>query len=105
MVFLSEADVEQALLAHFQALGYCIEGEEEIGPDGRCPERESHGEVVLQKRFEEAVARLNPALPQEARADAVRRVLQSELPSLLEENRRLHKLMIEGVDVRRYREP
>lgn len=102
MAFLSEAEVEQALLAQFQALGYCIEGEEDIGPDGRRPERESHGEVVLQKRFEQAVARLNPALPQEARADAVRRVLQSELPSLLEENRRLHKLMTEGVDVEYY---
>lgn len=102
MAFLSEAEVEQALLAQFQALGYCIEGEEDIGPDGRRPERESHGEVVLRKRFEEAVARLNPALPQEARADAVRRVLQSELPSLLEENRRLHKLMTEGVDVEYY---
>jgi type I site-specific deoxyribonuclease, hsdR family len=32
----------------------------------------------------------------------VRRVLQSELPSLLEENRRLHKLMTEGVDVEYY---
>lgn len=102
MAFLSEAEVEQTLLAQFQALGYCIEGEEDIGPDGRRPERESHGEVVLRKRFEEAVARLNPALPQEARADAVRRVLQSELPSLLEENRRLHKLMTEGVDVEYY---
>lgn len=102
MAFLSEAEVEQALLAQFQELGYCIEGEEDIGPDGRCPERESHGEVVLRKRFEEAVARLNPALPQEARTDAVRRVLQSELPSLLEENRRLHKLMTEGVDVEYY---
>lgn len=46
MAFLSEAEVEQALLAQFQALGYCIEGEEDIGPDGRRPERESHGEEI-----------------------------------------------------------
>lgn len=99
MTFLSEAEVEQALLAQFQTLGYCIECEENIGPDGKRPERESHAEVVLQKRFKAAVARLNPALPQEAQAEAVRQVLQSELPSLLEENRRLHKLLTEGVDV------
>ena len=99
MTFLSEADVEQALLAQFQTLGYCIEHEADIGPDGKRPERASHGEVVLQKRFEKAVARLNPALPQEARDGAVRQVLQSGLPSLLEENRRLHKLLTEGVDV------
>ena len=102
MVFLSEAAVEQALLDQLRALDYSIEREEDIGPDGHRPERESHDEVVLKKRFEDAVARLNPGLPLEARQDAIRKVTQSELPSLLEENRRLHKLMTEGVDVEYY---
>ncbi|MDR6213631.1 type I restriction endonuclease subunit R [Paracidovorax wautersii] len=102
MAFLSEAAVEQALLDQLRSLDYSIEREEDIGPDGHRPERESHDEVVLKKRFEDAVARLNPGLPLEVRQDAVRRVMQSELPSLLEENRRLHKLMTEGVDVEYY---
>ncbi|MEG1121476.1 MAG: type I restriction endonuclease subunit R [Citrobacter sp.] len=102
MAFLSEATVEQALLDHMRALEYSIELEDEIGPDGYRPERESHDEVVLKKRFEDAVVRLNPGLPLEACQDAVRRVIQSELPSLLEENRRIHKLMTEGVDVEYY---
>src|SRR5690606_38707076 len=93
MSFLPEAAVEQALLDQLRALGYSIEREEDIGPDGHRPERESHDEVVLRRRFEDAVARLNPGLPLEARHDVVRRVMQSELPSLLEENRRIHKLM------------
>ncbi|MBN4659173.1 type I restriction endonuclease subunit R, partial [Escherichia coli] len=33
---------------------------------------------------------------------AIRRVTQSELPNLLEENRRLHRLLTEGVDVEYY---
>ena len=102
MAFLSEAAVEQALLDQLRALDYSIEREEDIGPDGHCPERENHDEVVLKKRFEDAIARLNPSLPVEARQDAMRRVMQSELPSLLEENRRIHKLMTEGVDVEYY---
>lgn len=104
MAFLSEAAVEQALLDQLNALGYTIEREEDIGPDGHRPERESHDEVILKQRFEEAVARLNPGLPLEAQQDAVRRVMQSELPTQLEENRRLHKLMTEGVDVEYYAE-
>lgn len=99
MAFLSEAAVEQALLEQFRTLGYLVEREESIGPDGKHPERESHDEVILRKRFGAAVARLNPSLPPEAQQDAIRQVLQFELPSLLEENRRLHKLMTEGVDV------
>jgi type I restriction enzyme R subunit len=102
MAFLPEAAVESALLDQLRVLGYSIEGEEDIGPDGHRPERESHDEVVLRKRFEDAVERLNPEVPAEARQDAVRKVTQSELPSLLEENRRLHKLMTEGVDVEYY---
>ncbi len=102
MAFLSEAAVELALLEQLRVLGYSIEREEDIGPDGHRPERESHDEVVLKKRFMDAVARLNPGLPLEARQDAIRKVMQSELPSLLEENRRIHKLMTEGVDVEYY---
>ena len=58
--------------------------------------------VVLKKRLENAVALLNPGMPLDARQDACRRVMQSELPSMLEENRRIHKLMTEGVDVEYY---
>jgi len=102
MAFLSEAAVEQALLDQLSALDYSIAREEDIGPDGQHPERESHDEVILKKRLDTAVARLNPGLPLEARQEAIRKVMQSELPSLLEENRRIHKLMTEGVDVEYY---
>ncbi|WP_027896254.1 type I restriction endonuclease subunit R [Zestomonas thermotolerans] len=102
MAFLSEAEIESALLDQLRALGYRIEREEDIGPDGHRPERESHDEVVLRRQFEDAVARLNPGVPPEARQDAIRKLTQSELPALLEENRRLHRLMTEGVDVEYY---
>ena len=102
MTFLSEAAVEEALLAQLQTLGYQIESEEIIGPDGLRPERNSHDEVILNKRLEVAVARINPGLPTQALQDAVRKVTQSELPSILEENRRIHTLITEGVDVEYY---
>lgn len=102
MAFLSEAAVEQALLEQLRTLNYRIECEEDIGPDGHSPERESHDEVVLKKRFEDAVACLNAGLPLEARQEAIRKIMQSELPSLIEENRRLHKLITEGVEVEYY---
>ena len=106
MAFLSEAAVEDALLDQLQGLGYAIAHEDRIGPDGAEPERDSHDEVILKQRFTQAVerinARLNPSLPVEAIHDAVRHVLQAEFPNLLEENRRIHKLLTEGVDVEYY---
>ena len=106
MAFLSEAAVEHALLEQLQGLGYAIAHEDTIGPDGAQPERDSHDVVILKQRFTQSVqrinTRLNPSLPAEALQDAVRRVLQAEFPNLIEENRRLHKLLTEGVDVEYY---
>lgn len=63
------------------------------------PERESHDVVILRKRLEDAVARFNPHIPREVQQEAIRKIMQSELPALIEENRRIHKLITEGVDV------
>jgi len=104
MAFLSEAQLEAALLKQLAGLGFTCDSDEVIGPDGKQPEREAYDEVVLKARLAAAVARLNPALPPEARADAIRRLTQSELPNLLEENRRIHRLLTEGADVEYYAE-
>lgn len=104
MAFLSEAQLETALLTQLAGLSYACASDDVIGPDGKQPEREAYDEVVLKARLTAAVARLNPALPPEAQADAIRRLIQSELPNLLEENRRLHRLLTEGADVEYYAE-
>ena len=102
MAFLSEAQLETALLAQLAGLGYACVSDDLIGPDSKQPERDAYDEVVLKARLTIAVARLNPTLPREPQADAIRRLIQSELPSLLEENRRLHRLLTEGADVEYY---
>ncbi|WP_422001488.1 type I restriction endonuclease subunit R [Reyranella sp.] len=99
MAYLSEADIEQLVLDRLSALGYVVLRDADIGPDGRVPEREAYADVVLQKRLTAAIERLNPGIPAEARGDALRKVLATEHPSLTQENRRLHRLMVEGVDV------
>ncbi|PTM60084.1 type I restriction endonuclease subunit R [Phreatobacter oligotrophus] len=99
MAYLSEAAIEQLVLNHLDTLGYALATDAEIGPDGTTPEREASSDVILSRRLTQAVDRLNPAIPAEARADALRKVLATEMPSLFEENRRLHRLMVEGVDV------
>ncbi|MBV6852835.1 type I restriction endonuclease subunit R [Xanthomonas campestris pv. mirabilis] len=102
MAFLSEAAVEQALLEQLRRLGYAVVSDNTTGPDGSAPERESHDVVILRRRLEEAALLLNPQLPPEAREDAIRKLTQNELPNLLEENRRIHTLLTEGVDVEYY---
>jgi len=99
MAFISEAEIELAMIEQLASLGYQVKSEDEIGPDGTNPERQSHSEVILVKRLELVVDKLNPNIPKVAREEAVRKVTQITFPSLLEENRRIHKLLVEGVDV------
>ncbi|WNV10978.1 type I restriction endonuclease subunit R [Tardiphaga sp. 709] len=99
MAYLSEAAVEEMVLDHLLRLGYAVAPDAEIGPDGKAPEREAYADVVLVGRLTAAIARLNPAIPADARGDALRKVLATEKPSLIEENRRLHRLLVEGIDV------
>jgi type I restriction enzyme, R subunit len=102
MAFLSEAAIEKIVLDRLIGLGYAVSSDAEIGPDGKAPEREAYADVLLGKRLVAAIDKLNPAIPAEARGDALRKVFAIERPSLVEENRRLHKLMGEGVDVEFY---
>jgi len=102
MPFITEAELEEHLLKQLKEIGYTIKTEEEVGPDGTHPLRESHDEVILKKNLAQAINNLNPDLPDEAKQDALRKITQSELPNLLAENRRIHKLITDGVDVEYY---
>lgn len=99
MTFISEADVETTLLNHLESLGYARLADTVVGPDGSAPEREAYSEVILMGRLKTAVDQLNPHIPSEVRHDALKKVIATEKPSLIEENRRLHRAMVEGIDV------
>ena len=102
MAFISEADVEAALLDQLEALGYSRLADSIAGPDGSAPERASYSDVVLVDRLKRVVDRLNPDIPSEARQDALKKIIADETPSLIEENRRIHRALVEGVDVEFY---
>ena len=96
---IAESHVEDATLSWLGGLGYGIAHGPDISPDGAAPERASYGEVLLLGRLRDALARLNPHLDADVLDAVVRRLQQAETPSLVEENRRLHRLMVEGVPV------
>ncbi|MBF0155230.1 MAG: type I restriction endonuclease subunit R, partial [Magnetococcales bacterium] len=104
MPSLSEAQVEEILLGKLTEMGYACISEPKIGPDSRQRERNSYGDVILRGRLEEAVSRINTDLPAEAQENAIRKVIQTESPSFVEENRRLHRLVTTGVEIEYYAE-
>jgi type I restriction enzyme, R subunit len=95
----SEDIVENASIAALQELGWLYLHGSVIAPDGAAPQRPSYGDTILVRRLEAWVEKINPAIPEDARVNAIRQVLNSESANIIEENRRLHRLITDGIDV------
>jgi type I restriction enzyme, R subunit len=99
MTGLNESIVEDATLEWFEGLGYACTNGLLIAPGEPAAERVSFGEVVLVARLREAIRRLNVSIPEEAREEALRKVLRVGTPSLTQTNRAFHRMLRDGVPV------
>ncbi|MBP6531090.1 MAG: type I restriction endonuclease subunit R, partial [Burkholderiales bacterium] len=96
---INESVIEDATLEWFAELGYAIGHGPHIAPGEPAAERGSFADVVLVGRLRDAIWRLNPAIPEEARDEALRKVLRVGTPSLVQTNRAFHRLLRDGVPV------
>ncbi|MDP1982096.1 MAG: type I restriction endonuclease subunit R [Sulfuritalea sp.] len=96
---IKESIVEEAALEWFGDLGYAIGHGPQIAPGEPGAERDSFGDVVLAGRLREAIRRLNPAIPEEGREEALRKLLRAGTPSLTQTNRAFHRMLRDGVPV------
>ena len=97
----TESVVEDAALDWLKTLGYAVLHGPEIAVDGSAPERaeEDYRDVVLEGRLRGALERLNPALPAEALEDAYRKLTRVAAPTLIDRNRAVHHMLIDGVNI------
>ena len=99
MSAFSESGVEAAALAWLEDLGWAVAHGPVIAPDALAAERSDYGQVVLEKRLRDSLARLNPDLPAEALDDAFRKLTHPEGPTLETRNRAFHRMLVDGVTV------
>ena len=99
MTAVTESTVEAAALDWLGSLGWSVEYGPNIAPGGPDAERADYGTVVLERRLREALARLNPDLPQSAIADAFRKLTRPEGATLAARNRAFHRMLVNGVTV------
>src|SRR5690554_2373837 len=109
-IYLTENTLEQTVLKWFTSLGWKTVFGPDISPDssqqdttsslfGATLEREDHSQVYLGSRLQTVLERINPTLPAEAISEAIRNIVRTDSPSLIENNRRFHKMLTDGVDV------
>ncbi len=99
----TETDLELATLEWLEELGYSVVGGPEIAPppDGERPERKNYSDVILEERLWNAIEKLNPDIPMDAKEEAFKKVLQVAFltPSLILNNKIFHTFLRDGVDV------
>ncbi|ARL22920.1 type I restriction endonuclease subunit R [Burkholderia pseudomallei] len=102
MTGITEDAVEQAMLVWLAALGWQTAHGPDISPtDAKTPgtERDTYGDVALRHRLAAAIAKLNPHIPPVARDDALRHVLNPNVPGLVNANRQFYRWLVDGVPV------
>jgi type I restriction enzyme R subunit len=95
----TESVVEEAALAWLECLGYAVIPGPDLAPESPSGERDAYDQVVLAGRLRAAINGLNPSLSADAREQAFRAVARLDSPSLVAANRRLHRLLVDGVEV------
>ena len=97
----TESIVEDAALAWLDALGYEVLHGPDIAAGEPGAERSdpNYRDVRLDGRLRQSLLRLNPGLPAEALDDAFRKLTRTDAPSLVERNRAVHGMLIDGVTV------
>ncbi|MGV4857744.1 type I restriction endonuclease subunit R [Acetobacter senegalensis] len=99
MSFLSENEIEDWACDILRECGYTIVWGPDIAPGGKKPERASLSDVILEKRLRSAIDRLNPHLSQASKDEALLALIREDTPDHVDENRRLHDYLVNGVPV------
>ncbi|HCX89022.1 MAG: DEAD/DEAH box helicase [Deltaproteobacteria bacterium CG12_big_fil_rev_8_21_14_0_65_43_10] len=112
---ITESEIETYSLDELQLLGFSYIPGPSIAPDveaaqgfmvaepaafyGVPEKRGSYSDVVLKHTLEHAINRLNPALPETARQEALKATLSVFSPQLIDANEAFHKMLAEGIPV------
>ena len=96
---LTESIVEDAALDWLKGLGYEILSGLVIAPGETAAERADYKQVFLFDRLQTKLEDLNPKIPLEGLQEALRKLRLVNHPTLIENNRAFHRLLVEGVDV------
>jgi type I restriction enzyme R subunit len=85
---------EKPAIEVLQDLGY-----EYVSPSDLVSKRQSTSEVVLRDRLKHSLRAINPNIPKDALEQAVHHLISTQSPNLLEDNKRLHQQLVDGVQV------
>jgi type I restriction enzyme, R subunit len=94
MTKISESQIENFTIELLEKQGYVY-----LSPEEQETERQNLSNVVLRGRLKSAIDKLNPNIPEDAREQALREVLNLPSQNLIENNETFHQMLTDGVGV------
>ena len=100
MAFLSEGDLEDLFVATLGELGHMRMFGAQLAPDIQGALRENYRQTIIEPLLNDSLRAINTGLPESALRLAAEKVTDNVFATdLIQENRRIHRLLIEGVKV------
>lgn len=94
MTKIFESTIEEFMIELLESQGFKY-----LSPEDQEKERPDLGEVVLRDRLKQAIDRINPSIPEEAKEQALRLVLTLPSQNLMDNNEAFHRMLTEGIEV------
>lgn len=99
MIKITESDIELFAIEILEECGYQYIYGPGIAPDSEHPGRRSFEEIILIEKLKNAINRINPKIPAEAREDAIKQILRLNSPELIANNETFHRMLTEGINI------
>ncbi|BAY24202.1 type I site-specific deoxyribonuclease chain R [Calothrix sp. NIES-2100] len=96
--------VEPSILTWFEVIGYTVLLQSDIGCARHPVQRHTDREVILSNRLLNACQRINPTIPLPAIAETICQLTGKNNCLTVENNRRFHKLLTDGIDITYHRD-
>ncbi|MGW8184928.1 MAG: type I restriction endonuclease subunit R [Candidatus Moraniibacteriota bacterium] len=94
MTKIFESTIEEMVIEMLEKQGW-----QYLSPENQEMERADLSEVVLKNRLVRAIDELNPQISAEAKAQALRMVLNLPSQNLMDNNEAFHRMLTEGIEV------
>ena len=94
MAIIAESTVEEYVIELLQSQGF-----DYLSPEKQEAERQDLTQVVLLNRLRDAIERLNPGIPDEAKGDALKQILNLPSQNLIDNNEAFHRMLTDGIEV------
>ena len=95
---ITETDVEELTIDLLEKLGYEYIYGPDIACDGPNPERVDYSQIILADRLKNAILKINPNAPDDAKDYAFKQVLNLPSQNLIANNEAFHDMLVNGIE-------